>query len=170
VELWAKYANPALSPNLISVPLLLNHLDDRGDHALAEKIRATRSWAFDAPGIPDMRIVTGEQVDQSEAELARLDPELTAERLRRYCYGNLFYKHVRSGYTHEGHPTIFASRYSMAERAAPVSYVNYVDKPNRRIYFSVDWVAELIESVSSSAEPLLYSLTLREPKTWWIDG
>lgn len=172
VELWANYAESALKPNLISVPLLLNQLEDRGDDDLAEKVRATRPGAFYPPGIPDALplIVTGDHVDQSESELLALDPKLTASELRPFSYGNLFYKHVRSGYTHEGHTTDFASRYPMALEPVPVSYVNYVSRPHRRIYFSVDWVAELVESISASVEPLLLQQPLQEPKPWWIRG
>jgi hypothetical protein len=176
VELWAKYADMALRPNLVSVPLLLNHLHDSGEENLAQKVRATRPEAHYLPDKPSMQIVTGKHVDQSEAVLSSLDPRLTAKKLRSYSYGNLFYKHVRSGYTHEGHPTDFASRYPMAEEPAPISYVNivrYVDneiRSRRLIYFSAVWVADLVESVSNSAEPLLHSLPLQEPKSWWIDG
>ena len=53
VKLWANYAESALKPNLISVPLLLNQLEDCGDDDLAEKVRATRLGAFYPPGIPD---------------------------------------------------------------------------------------------------------------------
>jgi len=170
VELWANYTSSELKPNLISVPLLLDTLDADGLQDLAAKVRGTRPNAFYPPGVADMRIVTGEYVDQSETELKKLDTRLTSEKLRSFSYGSVFYKHVRSGYTHEYHTTDFASRYPMTSKRALVSYVNYATPPHRRIHFDVAWVAKLAESVSASVVPIFHQQPIPDPKLWWVEG
>ena len=172
VEIWATYSRPDLGPNLISVPLLLDALENDGDSELVAKVRATRPEAF-PPWKIDSMVVTGERVDQTEAELIALDPRLASKKLRYFSYGNVFYKHVRSGYTHEYHTTDSASPFPQASEPAPISYVNVLRRPDRqtyrRIHFDVAWVAEIVESVLSSVMVLSRKLPLKDPKPWWID-
>ena len=76
VETWATYTRPDLNPNLISVSLLLDDLEKRGNSDLVEKVAATRPEAF-LPWKTDTR-VTGGQVDQPEGDLIALDSRLTS--------------------------------------------------------------------------------------------
>ena len=46
VEIWSTRPNPELNPNLISVPLLLDALEEEGNLGLVEKVRATNPEAF----------------------------------------------------------------------------------------------------------------------------
>jgi hypothetical protein len=128
---------------------MLIALEKSGDSDLVEKVRATRPEAFPPWKIDTLR-VTGKQVDQTEAELISLDPRLATKKLRHFSYGNVFYRHVRSGYTHEYHSTDSASSVSTAREPEPVSYMKSNRPPVRRIYFDVTWVAEVVESVSTS--------------------
>jgi hypothetical protein len=169
VEVWATHSHPDLSPNLISVPLLLDALEKSGDSDLVEKVRATRPEAF-PPWKTDSVRVAGKQVDQTEDELIALDSRLAAKKLRHFSYGNVFYRHVRSGYTHEGHVTDSASSVSTAIEPAPISYMNNLRPPHRRIHFDVSWVAEIVESVSASVMALSHIQPFTDPKLWWVDG
>lgn len=173
VEVWSTRSNPELNPNLISVPLLLDALEEDGNSGLVEKVRATNPEAFPSYKL-DTLVVTGERVDLTEDELLALDPKLSAKKLRRFSYGNVFYKHVRSGYTHEYHTTDSASAFPQIGEPAPVSYVNVLrrsdHRTHRRIHFDVAWVAEVVESVSASVAASGFERPLPDPKTWWIDG
>lgn len=113
-------------------------------------------------------------MDQPEEELAALDPRLTSNVLRRFSYGNVFYEHVRSGYTHEYHTTESARPHPQTSEPAPVSYVNVLRRPDlqtsRSIHFDVGWVAEVVESVSASIMVTSPNRSLPDPRTWWVDG
>jgi hypothetical protein len=171
VEAWSTLSSLRLNPNAISVPLLLDALEKEGNTDLVEKVRATRPGAL-APW--DSLVVTGERVDQSEDELATLDPRLTSRVLRRFSYGNVFYEHVRSGYTHEYHTTESARSYPQTSEPAPVSYVNVLKRPvlrrSRPIHFDIAWVAEVVESVSASIVVTGRDRPLPDPRIWWVEG
>lgn len=172
VEAWSTRSDPGLTPNLISVPLLLADLKDANERDLMEKVRGTNLEAL-APH-NDSLVLTGEQVDLPEEELEALDTRLTAKRLRRFSYASIFYEHVRSGYTHEYHTTDAASPFPQAREPAPVSYVNMLRRSDRstyrRIHFDVAWVAEVVKSVSDSFVASDLERPVADPLTWWIDG
>src|SRR5215204_1868901 len=46
VEIWARYADPKLKPNRISVPRLLAALGEEEEHELKQKVRNTNPEAF----------------------------------------------------------------------------------------------------------------------------
>lgn len=171
VEAWSTLSSPQLNAGAISVPFLLDALEEEGSQDLADKVRATRPGAL-APW--DSLVVTGERVDQAKDDLAALDPRLTSKVLRRFSYGSVFYEHVRSGYTHEYHTTESARPYRQIHEPAPVSYVNVLRQPDLRrtrpIHFDVAWVAELIESVSASVVASNIDRSLPDPRPWWVDG
>jgi hypothetical protein len=173
VEIWSTCSDPSLNTNLISVPFLVEALEREGDYDLFEMVRATRPEAFPSSKSYTL-VVTGQEVDQTEDELVALDPRLTIKRLRRFSYGTLFYKHVRSGYTHDYHTTDLASAFPMVSEPASVSYVNIFERSDnrryRRIHFDVGWVAEIVESVASSVVASGPIRSLADPETWWIDG
>lgn len=171
VEIWATLSNKALTPNLISVPLLIGYLEKNGKPDLVKKVKDTNSHAL---ALDETMVVTGKQVDLPEEDLMKLDPRLTAKCLRRFSYGSVFYEHVRSGYTHEYHTTDSASSRPQAREPAPISYVNVLRrsdyKTHRRIHFDVGWVAEVVESISTSAVVSGLKQSLADPTKWWIDG
>jgi hypothetical protein len=170
VEIWASYADPSLAANLISVPLLVASLEEEGEHNLEQKVRNTHPQAF-PPCKRDLMVVTGEDVDKTEAELIALDSRLASKKLRKFSYSNVFYEHVRSGYTHEYHTTEYASEFPMAGETVSVSYVNMSGVRHRRqIYFHFAWVAQLVESVWASVKASGRTQPLPQPKTWWVDG
>jgi len=107
VEAWSTLSDPGLSPNLISVPLLLADLKDIDERDLIEKVRGTNVEALVLHN--DSLVLTSGRVDLPEEDLEALDTRLAVKRLRRFSYGSIFYEHVRSGYTHEYHTTDSAS-------------------------------------------------------------
>jgi hypothetical protein len=82
-------------------------------------------------------VVTGEDVDKTEDELVSLVPELGDWQLRRFSYGDVFYRNVRSGYTHLYRPKEYAREYPMADETKSVRYVNVNHLPYRPIYFPI---------------------------------
>jgi len=174
VEIWARYADPTLSPNLISLPLLIEDLEEKqGNVDLAKKVRGTRPglfWPEKIERVPDDVKVIGPQVDQTETSLMALDYRLTAKKLREFSYGSIFYEHLRSGYTHEYHPTEYASSVTTVTGTFPISYRNLVKPPYKQFHFNFDWVAELVESVLASVVASVRTQPLPEPQTWWVDG
>lgn len=172
VEAWSTLSDPSLTPNLVSVPLLLADLKEDGEQDLVEKVRGTNPDALARWN--DTLVVTGGRVDLPGEKLEALDARLTAKRLRRFSYGSVFYEHVRSGYTHEYHTTDSASPFPQAREPAPVSYVNMLRRSDRttyrRIHFDVAWVAEVVESVSERFVASGLERPIPDPPTWWIDS
>ena len=169
VKTWARYADPTLNPNLISVPLLIASLQEEGEHDLEQKVRNTHPKAF-PPWKMDFLVVIGEDVDKTEDELIALDSRLATKQLRKFSYGSVFYEHLRSGYTHEYHTTDYARPFPMATETVSISYVNMSEVGHRLIYFHFAWVAELVESVVKSAPILSPEQNLSDPHLWWIEG
>lgn len=173
VETWSTHSNPRLNTNLVSVPLLLSSLKRDNNTELLEKVSASRPEAFPPWEIYALA-VTGQEVDQTETELTALDSRLTTSMLRRFSYGNLFYEHVRSGYTHEYRTTDSASAYPMVSEPASVSYVNMLDRSSnrtyRRIHFDVGWIATIVESVAFSVVASGPIQPFEDPQHWWVDG
>jgi len=172
VEAWSTLSDPALNAERISVPLLLDALREAGETALIEKVQASRPDVF-APG-NDSRVLVSDEVDQTEVELAALDPALATKRLRRFSYGRVFYEHVRSAYTHEYRISEPASEFVQTAQSGQVSYVNFVRYPDRRvrrlIYFDVAWVGEIVRSVAASLVTDGPVEPRPDPGTWWVDG
>src|SRR5215208_4691324 len=115
VEIWARYADPKLKPNRISVPRLLAALGEEEEHELKQKVRNTNPEAFPPENRDHLLVVKGEDVDKTEADLIALDSRLADKKLRQFSYGSVFYDHVRSGYTHEYHTTEYARHFPMAD-------------------------------------------------------
>lgn len=172
VEAWSILSDPALNADRISVPLLLEDLGQEEEWSLVEKVRASRPEIF-APG-NDSLVVSGDEVDLAEADLAALDPTLDARKLRLLSYGRVFYEHVRSTYTHEYRLGEVASAFPQLSEPAPVSYVNFITRSDprtrRRIHFDVAWVGEIVRSVAANLVTDGPVEPRPDPETWWVDG
>jgi hypothetical protein len=171
VELWARYADPGMSPNLVSVPLLIRWLREQGRSSEAQSIEAARPHTF-GPGYSD-RVLTEADVDMAETEVASLCSSLTLAEIRRNSYGAVFYGHVRSALVHEYHFRDSAAGWPMTERAAWVSYVNRLDPgfgSLRQIHYHMEPLAELVRSVAFNVAPVVDKRPLPEPAQWWVFG
>ena len=58
----------------------------------------------------------------------------------------------------------------MTKRDVFISYVNTVQRPNRRIYFHYNWIRELVSSIAGSLNNKRVDYPLTSPEFWWIDG
>lgn len=168
IELWVRYADPALDAVRISVPLLVTALNEQGKQAEAAAFGMARPVAY-ALG-QSTRVVVGTEVDASEAEVLAICPGLAVRELRGFAYPNAFYRHVRSTLVHEYHLGESASAQPMTPREAGVSYVNIITSPYRQIHFHIPWLGEVIRSIAASVEPVILSGPQAVPQAWWIEG
>lgn len=173
IEAWAQYADPTLSPLLVSTPLLAESLRQAGRSAEAEVLEALRPLAF-GPGHRS-RVVIGPDVDMSEQEILTACPGLTLHMVRAQSYPAVFYSHVRSALVHEYHLGDAATTWPMTERESGVSYANVVDSRSpsrqyRQIHYHIPWLADMVQSIARSAESSIASAPLPPPLRWWGDG
>jgi hypothetical protein len=167
VELWATHCLP--SQNLISVPLLYQHLNRTKN--IKSSIQIERAFPeFFGPGY-QTRVLLGTEVDLTEERLLHIDLTLSNIDMRQHSYANLFYKHVRSCFSHEYELTQHASEYRMAIAESGVSYVNKIHQGiGRLIHFEPQWMADLVHQLSHSVSSSLFERQNTTPQLWWIDG
>jgi hypothetical protein len=171
VELWVRFAAPALDPNLVSVPLLVGWLRTKGRIAEAELIETLRPRCFGLGYLS--RILTSADVDLDESAILVTCGKLSLQQIRKYSYGSVFYEHVRSALVHEYHLGEDATTWPMTSSCAGVSYTNVVDVENRegqhrQIHFTIEWLADLVRSIAASAEDDFRNAPLETPVDWWV--
>lgn len=169
VELWVRYAS--LHATRISVPLLAEHLDSVSDAKNVAALAAARPEAFQQFPGPYFLVVDGETVDLPEAEVQSACPSLHLKEIREFSYPNVFYRQVRSGYVHEYGPTPFASQYPGGGETAPIiTYLNRNDRPFRRIHFSAEWLAAVVEGIAEQVYPVWCTRKAPPAPPWWLDS
>jgi hypothetical protein len=170
VELWTHYSAPELCATLVSVPLLIDDLERTGTFLLSDRLRSANNECFSPRGLPDTRVVTGEDVDIFDVEVQTLVPELSLATIRKASYGNVFYVHYRSGYVHEYQVGSHADEIVMSETRSFITYGNFYDAPHRRINFDIGWLASVTRSIVRRAEPEWNRRPISAPAAWWVDG
>lgn len=166
VELIADISPVSLEWKKISIPLLVDYLRNEGRDAERKCIENS----FLNYGLTDVLI--GDNIDRSETEILTVCNTLSSKERRKHSYANLLYKEIRSGYAHEYRPGLSAESWPQTGKMARVSYVNWIDdsKPQRRIHFHVDWVANLAVETAKVVDSVAASLPCKQPSGWWIDG
>jgi hypothetical protein len=166
VELIADISPLSLESTKISIPLLVDYLRNEG----RDEERKCIESSFLNYGLT--HILIGDNIDRSETEILTVCNTLSSKELRKHSYANLLYKEIRSGYAHEYRPGECAESWPQTGKVARVSYVNWLDdnKPQRRIHFHVDWVANLAVETAKVVDSIAASLPRERPSSWWIDG
>lgn len=164
IEAWVRFADPALLPARISLPMLVQELRHSSRTGEAENLEQLRPQMF-GPGY-SARVVTDFDIDATENEILRSCPALGVGDVRRFSYPAVFYRHVRSALVHEYHLTDHATTVPMTEREAGVSYSNRIGR--RLIHYHPDWLADVLRSIAAAADGLTPPLSV--PSSWWIDG
>lgn len=165
IEFLVRFATGSIRPETISVPLLLGRLRDA--KASTEEQSLRKAFA----NFQGSAVLTGGNVDRSEAEILGVCPNLTLTVLREFSYANLLYQRVRSAFTHEyktGEKTVSVSM--TGDDSAGVSYYNWIHDPDRHIYFHVPWLAELAADLGKRADVEAVHFPLTPPTTWYVDG
>lgn len=171
VELWVQYTDPDLAPTMISIPLLSRDLREKGNFDAANKIEAARPGMFGAGGA--CRVVTGIDVDFSEAEVQSICPQISLRDIRTYSYPAIFYREVRSSLVHEYNIGPSAHALPMTNRDTNVSYVNQLDStvpsrlPRRRIHYHMPWLALVVRSLAEKSINH-FDQTISKPASWWL--
>ena len=165
VEIIKDYCDATLNPTRISVPLLIGHLRDNNKATEADTLR-NKFMDY-----KKTRVLTGNDVDRTEAEILSVCPGLGHKEIRRFAYPGVFYDEVRSGFVHE---------YRLGKKADPwaiastqddeISYGNWMNDPDRHIHFPINWIASVAESVAEVADRNAPRFPLSLPATWWLDG
>ena len=174
VECWNKYADPALNPGRISVPLLVRALRKRNQIQAADAIAATKPQAF-APG-HETQVLVGDHVDMTETAVLHVYPTLPSAQIRRYSYGPVFYRHVRSALVHEYQLGNRASSVAMAIDDDGVSYTNRLLSSAsssgvvRQIHYPITWLESVVESIGTQVSSSNTSKPMPEPSPWWLHG
>jgi len=163
IEVWERFCSD--DAHRVSIPILLRSLNDRpNDVAALQRCRAQ----MHGPGY-GARVVTGDDIDMSEAETVATCPTLTRAQVRASSYANVLYKHVRNDLVHEYELGEVASAWPMTSRDAGVSYVNYINE-GRRIHFRVAWLVEQTRRIARGADDALANGPVAEPHRWWSEG
>lgn len=119
----------------------------------------------------DSQVLIGDDVDKTENEILSVCNAISSKDIRECSYANLLYREVRSGYAHEYKPGERAESWPMTQRPeARVSYVNWVNDPDRHIHFHVHWLAELATATAEKIDNVAGTLPRAAPPKWWIDG
>jgi hypothetical protein len=164
-QLLKDFAPNYLNVTRVSIPLLTGYLRTNGRNVESDAIQKV-FLAYDPS-----RILTGDDVDKSETELLAVCPTLSLQELREHSYANLLYGEIRSGYAHEYRPGQRADSWPMTQRKdATISYLNWVDDPDRHIHFHVRWISDLALAVGQAVDAAASSLPRNAPQQWWVHG
>lgn len=164
-EALREFAPSNFNTTRISIPLLVGYLRKQG--RAPEKANLEKAFLDHDPS----RVLTGDEVDKSEGDIIRVCPSLGQKEIRGYSYGNLLYEEIRSGYAHEYRPGKRANSWAMTSlRTTPVSYVNWVNDPDRHIHFHVSWIADVAVAVAEAVDAVDATLPRTDPPRWWING
>jgi hypothetical protein len=165
VEFLVCFSRSQIRAQTVSVPLLLSELRDTKRAAEERAIR--KAFADFAPS----RVLTGKDVDRSEAEILAVCPGFDLALLRQFSYANVLYQRVRSALTHEYRTGEKTVPFSMTgDESAGISYYNWIHDVDRHIYFHVPWLADLTSDLSERADTEASYFPLPRPTAWWIDG
>jgi hypothetical protein len=165
VEFIKDYCDATLNPTRISVPLLIGRLHN--DNKIIEA-DALRKKFMD---YQKTRVLTGRDVDRTEAEILSLCPGLSHKEIRRFSYSGVFYEEVRSGFVHEYRPGKKADSWAIAAtKEDEISYGNWMNDPDRHIHFPVHWMAKVAKSSAEVADRNASNFPLTRPTMWWLEG
>lgn len=170
VELLVRLSTSANSTTTISIPLLVQHLVAANDHVNSTAL--TRALLSFSP----TRIVSGPEVDRSEADVLALCPFLHIKTIRKHSYAYLLYEEVRSSYAHEYRPGSRVDSWPMTEYdGQAVSYVNRLLKPGiletgRLIHFHTEWLRRVAIDLASNIDAHATTIPRALPTAWWIEG
>lgn len=149
----------------LSIPLLIGRLNQSSLQTEAVSLQK-QFLCFDPS-----RILTGEEVDQTEEAILSLCPSLPTKMLRQFSYASLLYEEVRSAYVHEYSAGDRADSWAMTSKDnASISYVNWVTDPNRHIHFHIEWLARMAIEVARAIESSQQAIPRSAPNAWWVYG
>ena len=165
VEMLIRFSDVRPCVANISVPLLVQCL--RAKRRFNQSTAVRRKFLT----VDFSRILSSDEVDKAEDEIALACPSMKKIWLREFSYSSLLYQEVRSAYSHEYQPGLLADSWPMTRNPrAGVSYVNRATDqgPNRFIHFHVNWIAQVARSISETLRGV--SVPIPNPQVWWAQA
>lgn len=166
IEMLTRIGSYTKECTTISIPLLVQHLENESRKSEAQKIQQ----AFSLPSTA--RVLTGPEVDKSEQEILSICPQLDVKDIRGFSYASILYSEVRSSYAHEYRPGKRSDSWPMTMLdKQQVSYINRINdelKMQRLVHFHVEWLAQLAIDLASTIDNLVAFPP--RPPVWWVDG
>jgi len=164
IEFVVRFSTTPISPETISVPLLIGDLRDRNVTVTAEAIRKS------FPIHPESQVLTWTDVDRTEKDIVAVC-SIAPKELREFSYANLIYRRVRSALAHEYRTGPKTVSHAMTDNdSARVSYFNWIGEPDRHSHFHVPWLASLTMDLGRRADMEAKGFPIATPSKWWIDG
>ena len=165
VHLLKRFAPTRLSAKRISVPILAASLRRKRKRGALRRLHKAY-LNFDRS-----LVITGRDVDRTEAEIMAVCPNLKNKDIRECSYASLLYRELRSAYVHEYRPGRKTDSWPMTGRGdTEISYVSWANDPDRHIHFHVAWLSSLLRETASTIDKLSSRLPARKPKPWLFDG
>lgn len=178
VQFLVQFSDASLSLQRISIPLLANRLEAKGDLDTAIKVRRTF--------LPVMPIMLNGDVDKDEETVRMEFPSLTRKEIRSCSYASSIYVDLRSGLVHEYQLSSHLIPYTLSDRTDIPSYVNLRDttldpttgsiivggETRRYLHFPYQYIRKALASSAESAFRHWDTCTpwnQPEPQSWWVE-
>lgn len=192
IEFLIRFAAPTLAAQKISIPMLANKLEDKGELDSAIKLRERFLPAMHA------RVIDG-TVDQDESVILEFLTTLSRNEIRESSYAASIYMDLRCALIHEYQLSSYLEFECVSDRTDIPSYVNWhilpadadVDqvanlhgisvpeavfalaRPRRRLCFPYNYIRDVMISAAESAFNFWDTSTSwnqSTPQPWWIEG
>ena len=167
VEAMVLHSDPSLHASRISIPMLLEWLRSRGEPYREALTRISRRYLgkFDPT-----RVLSGDDVDCCDLELASALPSLEPCKVRKFSYASIFYREVRSAYVHQYQTGERVNTWTLAaDTPNVVSYGNWRGGQDKHIHFPVAWQSAVALSMAKAADAMSESFPLSVPSRWWLE-
>jgi hypothetical protein len=168
IEMLAQFGPQSNACKTVSIPLLVQHLNNESRKSDALKLQQ----AFSLPS--SARVLTGPDVDKSEQDVLSVCPQLDMKEVRSFSYASILYSEIRSSYAHEYRPGEQADSWPVTMLADQrVSYINRMtdsQEMKRLVHVHIEWAGQLAIELASTVDQLANTLPLPKPQAWWVDG
>lgn len=192
-QFLVKFASKASDVRKISIPVLVAKLRDKGDDASAQALIK----AFYPNS--DLRVLTGDEIDQPETVVTGLLPGLAIKGIRKSSYAAIIYVDLRCGLVHEYRLSTYLSSFGMSSAQNVPCYVNMEVEPDeaevdrvaeqfeiskitarsaisrvvRHLHFPFPYIRDTLKAAAEAAFGYWKTASSWEqpqPSSWWIQG
>jgi hypothetical protein len=168
IEMLARFGTNSNDCKLISIPLLVQHLNNSSRSS--EALQMQHAFALSSTA----RVLVGPDVDKNEDTVLSICPQLDLQEVRRFSYASILYSEVRSSYAHEYRSGEQADSWPMT--MLPDQHVSYINRitdsleMRRLIHIHSGWFVQIAIELASAVDNLANTLPLPKPQVWWADG
>lgn len=150
-QFLVEFAPKEAEVRTISIPVLTARLEDNGN--------TTSAQALIQEFYPrsDVEVLKACEIDQTEATVSAILPDLSIREIRRSSYAAIIYTDLRCGLVHEHHLSSYLSSVGASDAANVPSYENRLTEPDEA---EVDRIAKQF-GVSKTTARSAVSTTVR---------